>query len=350
MPQACELRSNRPLTNELLPCPERAFVNRSFELIDVLPDWQRKAHGANRLLFIHVLNNAVVDRYGFLRTENVDVFLYPCHLRTASTITVDQTTTPHYEEVYVISVNYPVFFHATIESIPRLIPHLDFLKRNPQIKIHAHLQGDAKTAIRSCFTMLGLEHSRLVSGLISATVVYLPNAGGCINSLQPNVQAFANLAEKYARNVLGQPFGQRKYIVLLQRAKTRQLHQIADITAILLAQAHTYGLELHLYSDLTDPALDEMLLYFQNSVLIVGAHGGGLANMIWTPPGGCVIEIMCKYGIGPRFIFNKLAVVMGHHYHGILATSGSSYDLRIDLRRFEATVTEMLNLYFTKSL
>ena len=347
MPRACELRSNRPVSSGgPTPCPERGSLNRSFELIGNLPTWQQHAHGEHRLLFVHVIRHALVDKYGFVRTKDVDLFLYPCYVETANRITIDSQSPPHYSEVYVIAVNYPVFFHATIESIPRMMPHLEFLKRNPHIKIHALMQGDASVSLKNYFSVLGLDPSRIISGLITATVVYLPNAGGCINTLQPNVQAFAYMAQQYALKTLYQPFGQRQYIVLLQRSKSRQFHQLDQIKSVLLTHARSNGLELVVYSDLAPLPFSDVLLYFQNALLIVGAHGGGLANMVWTPPGACVLEVLCKYGIGPRFIFNNMAVAMGHHYHGILATSGSSYDLQIDMKNFEKTVSEMLNLYY----
>ena len=93
--------------------------------------------------------------------------------------------------------------------------------------------------------------------------------------------------------------------------------------------------------------LPKMLDIFQNAAMLVGAHGAGLANMIWAPPGVCIVEVLCRLGFGPKFIFNDMAMVSGHHYHGMLATSRSMSNMHVDLREVERIVRKMLDLKVT---
>ncbi len=57
-----------------------------------------------------------------------------------------------------------------VEQIPRIAAYVEFLQRNPQIKIHIAKSGVSKQAL----SFLGLDPERIVSGDIRASVLYAP--------------------------------------------------------------------------------------------------------------------------------------------------------------------------------
>ncbi len=56
----------------------------------------------------------------------------------------------------------------------------------------------------------------------------------------------------------------------------------------------------------------EQLEIFANTRVLVGQHGAGLANMVWMPPGGHVIEILPPVPDYVAPIFGNLAKACGH--------------------------------------
>ena len=82
------------------------------------------------------------------------------------------------------------FFHATSEDLPRLSPWLDFLRTNPQVKIHVHTNHEFQ---HNMLHSLGLDPSRMITGTRRVKVLYMPAGSSCGRSdcLQYSVAIYA---------------------------------------------------------------------------------------------------------------------------------------------------------------
>jgi hypothetical protein len=93
--------------------------------------------------------------------------------------------------VFVITSQWDTnYHHFLVDSLTKLIRHLDFLKANPDIKIHIrqsdqyikrkkHIAEAGRKLRKTLFEFLGLDVSRVISGQIWADEVYVPRATRC---------------------------------------------------------------------------------------------------------------------------------------------------------------------------
>jgi capsular polysaccharide biosynthesis protein len=78
-----------------------------------------------------------------------------------------------------------------------------------------------------------------------------------------------------------------------------------------------YKLSYIIFSDNNLPSFEETLKIFYNAVLIVGPHGAGLSNMLFSQPGTIVLEIICHNS--PIMCYSNLAYNLGMVYHGLVS-------------------------------
>jgi hypothetical protein len=106
---------------------------------------------------------------------------------------------PIYDELYVISQYWgSAVFHRMTEIMPRLALCVDFLRRNPDIRIHAPetMSGQSLSELVRAFR---LDPSRLVSGVVRSRVVYQPRSTMCGWANVAESQAAARLYASYIR-------------------------------------------------------------------------------------------------------------------------------------------------------
>jgi hypothetical protein len=94
-----------------------------------------------------------------------------------------------YSKVFVISASWDHnYHHFLIDSLSRLVRHLDYLRGNPEVRIHIRRfdqyakqsRAEAGHKLRRLLgEFLGLDSSRFVSGVVLADEVMLPRAVKC---------------------------------------------------------------------------------------------------------------------------------------------------------------------------
>ena len=83
---------------------------------------------------------------------------------------------------------------------------------------------------------------------------------------------------------------------------------------------------------------------FSEASIIVGAHGAGLANLIFAPPTAKIVEM-----IGPRLdreqlvslIFRKLAAVLGQNFVRVIGKSDETAPVNMNHLPFETYTVEL---------
>ena len=286
---------------------------------------------------IHIITDGVVQRDGHVQTRGVQFIPSMC---THHTYTIRRQIARYsryklFDEVLTIAQWWgQAYFPFQIEALPRIIPYIQFLKDNPSIKIH--VPAAALSRIGRHFEMLGLDSSRLVMGNIRSRVVYLPQGGECgVNTNPLLIQQLSNIYLSYM-DTHYQPITKRA-VVLIQRTKSRQLRQHAEIQNFLWQKAKEAGFDFVIFSDLHLPSFEDTQQLFRRATLVVGPHGAGLSNLMWTPPPAVVVEVLCAE-MEPVVCYPYLSQNLGHRHFGIKATRGCEGGMDVDMTNVKRIV------------
>jgi len=86
------------------------------------------------------------------------------------------------------------------------------------------------------------------------------------------------------------------------------------------------------------------MMMFHSAVIIVGPHGAGLSNMLFSQPGTYVVEGICP---PPRvnMCYRVLTQLLGHHWHGVAEGYECNRGLEATAANIDTAVRSYLRLY-----
>ena len=278
-----------------------------------------------QLLYVQFIEDAIVTVYGDVISRNLKLILYTCSQDLVSVAPPNYKGATVYEEVFVITQYWgDQFFHKMVESLPRISPYLRFLRDNPSIKIHVAERRGQTAALLS---KLGIDETRLISGVVRALFLYLPQATPCgfprPLSLQLMSKAYREsiTATHPTFNSIDKDVSIKNSIVLIQRSGWRRFTEAQAIQQRLQEIADEFHFKYHVFIDNPTPTLDESMEIFFKASLVVAPHGAGLSNLIFSRPGTFVIEAVCN----PPHVnmcYQWSSHVMGHRYHAVASRGG----------------------------
>lgn len=119
-------------------------------------------------------------------------------------------TTKSHDEVFVIStMGASNYYHRLVEQLPRIAPYIDFLRRNPTIRIHIRQLESAKDNTSRSMTAallvaMGITDAggRIVTGVVRATVAYVPRFAECLWSRPVELQVMSHLLRRHTTTKL----------------------------------------------------------------------------------------------------------------------------------------------------
>jgi hypothetical protein len=238
-----------------------------------------------------------------------------------------------------------------LETMPKLIYHLEYLRAHPEIKIH---YGFSKLAILPNYVLpngyldwLGFG-DRLINGTVVAREVMMPREGGCQEpsyngwELLHQREYFLKLANmsndsprvsSLSSSTVFNTYSNRRTVLIIKRTAGRFSQNLSDKKVRMWPEDVLKGLLKHF--ELKFPLHEVVVFSDNNSTLmtcplcqvqafaqadvVIGIHGAGLTNILYMKPGCVVVEVIPKYfdsrhapAIG---IFPRLAAMVGlHHY------------------------------------
>ena len=151
---------------------------------------------------MHIHRDAVVTELGDVYTDGLKLVLHSCRPSNdvSPALPLHLGSIPLYNEVFVVSQYWgATIFHRMAEVMPRIALLVDFLKANPEIRILALEVGGH---LAELLEIIGVDRSRLITGVTRAKVVYQPRATACGF---PNVQESQMLSQLY-RNYIRRTF------------------------------------------------------------------------------------------------------------------------------------------------
>ena len=243
-----------------------------------------------------------------------------------------------FDEVFVISQPWGNnIFHEMIENIPRLAIHLEFLKRHPRIPILSYGKRDGR--IGEIFRVLGLDETRIYNGWCRGKIVYLPRPSPCGSG---NVQELQMLAWHF-RNFMERNFEpeRRNRIVLIRRSLKRKFTKQEEIERVVRSAALQNNLTFTLFRDDPTPLLNLTMMLFKSALMVVGPHGAGLSNIIFSDPGTIVIEGVCNLP-HLNMCYHRLAQVLGHRWHGVPSRGGCEGVVDVDPAALDIVIRNYL--------
>ena len=277
-----------------------SYLNASLESSEAVP-----------LNYIHVGRHAFVYEDGDAVFGNVKIALLGCgqKMKMNQTAHIDQVrAAPLYQQVFTIAqAEGKGFYHSVLENLCRLAPYVEFLKENPQIKIHSKVASPF-------LSLLELDPGRVVTGDIRADLLYLPAGVPCCVSPPFCTQT---LSRQLRKGVEGQP---RDQIILIQRSTRRWFRNHDAILKRLKRLASPHGLGVQVFGDNPLPGLQATKTMFARAVVVVAPHGAGETNLVFSAPGTVLVEGLCfvRGGNVTEKCYQTMAYSLGLRYHGLV--------------------------------
>ena len=216
------------------------------------------------------------------------------------------------------------YFHWVLDTLPRasLLP----LAEMPELRV---VVPDRLSSFHAqSLDMLGVAEERRVRydrTQLAVEELWFPSLGRTGN---PTRWAVEWLRETFAP--ASEP--SRRLYVSRADAPSRRIENEVEVRALL----ERHGFEVVEGGGM--PFAEQMRLFSEASA-IVGPHGAGLTNS-FAARGATIIEMM-----EPRYLngcYYALADAAGHDYWFLMADSSGASDLRVDVRRLEATLEASL--------
>jgi hypothetical protein len=214
------------------------------------------------------------------------------------------------------------YFHWVLDTLPRasLLP----LDERPEVPV---IVPDRLSPFHAdSLDMLGVPEERRVPYDRTHLVVdelWFPSLGRTGN---PPRWAVEWLRSTFAPAAARAPF--RRLYVSRADAPSRRVENESEVTAMLAG----HGFEVFKAEGMP---FAEQLRAFSEASVIVGPHGAGLVNS-FAARDATLVELM-----EPRYLngcYYALADAAGHDYWFLMAESSGASDLRVDVRRLEATL------------
>ena len=278
------------------------------------------------VLYLAILHDAILSEKGSVISGDIKIFPSSCQRKEWQILPKNYHDSPLYHEVLTIAQRWGMmYYHGNIESLPRLAPYLEFIKRNPSIKIHCgELHSDFAIHM---LKILEIPEDRIVKGVIRAKIVYMTEGTTCGFVQLPSIQIMSELYRNYIKNKESK---KRNTFVLIRRTKGRGFKHAGLIESGIRNLTLKYNLELVIFSDNPVPSLDESMSMFNRAVMVVGPHGAGLFNVIFCEPGTYVIEVVQSIP-HVTMCYQRLAYALGLRYYGCIGPGYDKIDVNVQV-------------------
>lgn len=291
----------------------RHFIGRTTELATLHIYHETPAFA----FYLHMIQDCIVTPNNQIWSGNMHLVQPTCSYNKSKIPPRNIDRIPLYDEVIAVPQRWGnAIYHRMIEVIPRLSLYVNFLRRNPQIKILASENG-GRTA--ELLAILGLSKNRIIMGTCRVKLLYLPRPTMCIMANIQEIQVLSLLYRNYINEKL--KTAPRNKIILIRRSGIRKFKNHEAIERVVNETARAHNLSFALFPDKPVPSLEKTMILFHSAVMVIGPHGAGLSNVVFSQPGTYVIEGVCN----PPYVnmcFQRLSTVLGHHWHGILSLGG----------------------------
>ena len=304
-----------------------------------------------------VSNGGLVHKYGYVFTNSrAWIASLSCGYKSKYRGLEPCNATAQLDKVFVITQRPAIFnhYHFLIEMMPRLAAFVPFLKANPRIYIHT--RQESLTVMPVVLKVFGLLNP-VTYGFVQANTIYVPHGGGCLNAHFSSIQLTAVAFRKYIRRNLlstGPMPGFKSQpvivhvpnplatppLVLLMKRHYRRLNNHDAVVRMLDSYKPTKSFELVIFDDTQLPSMEQTMALFHRAVLVLGPHGAGFSNILYSLPGTVVIDIQCCcYYM--RTCYKNLALKLGMRYYAMATATGKAQSRKCEYEGVQADMEEL---------
>lgn len=226
------------------------------------------------------------------------------------------------------------FFHFLIECLPKL-RHFE----EAGIPIDRFYVPYRERYAQQLLSLFGVESERVIPEASSAHL-QANQLVACSPILFPRREDRQFLFERMAAKSWSRIGSSRRRRLYISRAKAGWRKVVNEEELMKTLARHRF--ERYFLEDLSS---QEQIQLFQEAEVIVGPHGAGLANVVFTPPGATVIELGTVYR--PFGYFHRLCSQCDHKLvwfvgHAVQGTKKEESHIRVDISQLEACLDRHL--------
>lgn len=266
---------------------------------------------------LYIVKSGIANGVGDVFIRNAKIVPYACYPNVKLNPPENVAKIPLYDEVFVITQPYGTYiYHRLAEVTPRVAVFIEFLLRNPKIKI---LAPEKQGRMVELLSVLGIKRDRIITGWCRGEIIYLPRATACCFPHFLETQVLSLHYRQYLKKNF--QLVKRNKVVFIRRTGRRYFHNQTVIEKVVEMAVRAYNLSYEVFKDNPSPPLVDMMCMFSAAVMVVAPHGAGFANLVFSEPGTFIIEGVCNRPHTNLF-FQRTAQVLGHRWHGIPSTGG----------------------------
>ena len=188
--------------------------------------------------------------------------------------------------------------------------------------------------------MIGIDPVRIVTGITRAKLVYLPQGTPCGF---PDARSIQLLSALFRDHIRSKHRGPRNRLIYVRRSGLRRFAVGAPIEFVLQAIAERRRLNYTVFGDRPTPPLSTAAELFNSAVAVVGPHGAGLSNVVFSEPGTALIEGVCNEP-HVNMCYQMTAHMLGLRYHGIPSRGGCERVIDVTASDVETAVEAYVDM------
>ena len=270
-------------------------------------------HGnLNTVTFVHILSNAFVLKEGDVYVNGIKIVPQRCVQNLKYDGSISHRVKQFENKIFTIAQFWGNgYFHAVIEDLPRISPYIDFLRKYTDIKIHVYSK---EKFIIDLLEKMGIFENRIIAGSVKGGIVYMPPGTACGRPATFNIQ----LLSMQLRAQIPYPPQERRSIVIIKRSSKRYFKNHQHIVEAIKNHVKGTNISVEIFPDKPLPSLSQTMAMFNRAFMVIGPHGAGESNLIFSEPGTVVIEGLCISNNKINLCYRDLMTSLGHHYYGVV--------------------------------
>lgn len=224
---------------------------------------------------------------------------------------------------------YRNYYHWTVETLPKL-RLLDRFRRETGREPTLLLPDDPPSWMLESFSLLGGDE---FSVRYAKNPVYLAESvlvHSFIDTVSPEEHQWFKRQTAHLRDDSGIDQSRRVYV---SRASARE-RRVNNYTALLDVLA-AYGFETYRLEELS---VAEQVQLFANAEVVVGPHGAGLSNLIYSED----VTVVELFGDNLKQNFSRIAETAGFEYHCLRGRQDGP-DIDVDVSRLSETLEHVID-------
>lgn len=221
------------------------------------------------------------------------------------------------------------WYHWLFQVLPRIKILIDSEVEYDKIYINNlkyKWQQESLNIVLKLFN-LSEEHLFLVSGdcIVKASTLIVPS----VPFIPSKTPAFPLWLKNFIRSTFltkqDKSNNSKRIYISRSKASIRRISNEKDLAEMLEKRGFTI-------LNLEDLPIREQAELFYNAEIVIGPHGSGFSNLIFSNPGTCVVEIdHGLIGEEQRSFYKRMAEIMGCNYLGYYADFVDEDDLETDI-------------------